>query len=115
MSGHKQTTLSRCLDDSFEHRLRDVVVDLDEVHSLIGKKIDRALGAFRAVDHEALVRPNRWIAIQERAGKEEPRAHRFSRLDPVAKKPQQGDIATGRSNRGYALRQIEVDWRLGEV
>ena len=57
MLSNNQTPLSRGLDDFREYRFRDIVIDLYKVHSLIGKKIDGAARAFRAVNHETLIRP----------------------------------------------------------
>src|SRR5215469_11074432 len=63
MSSYNQPALSRSLNDFLEHRFRDVVVDLDEVHSLIGQKIDSAHAALWRVHQDAAVGPNWGITV----------------------------------------------------
>ena len=69
------------LNDSLEHGFSDIVIDLDEVHSLISEKIDRTLGALLAVHDDALLGPNGRVAVRDEARNEESWPNSVPRFD----------------------------------
>src|SRR5213594_1243934 len=92
----------RRFQDGFEHRLCEVVVDLDAIDTLIDQKIHSADGALRRIN-DPVRRKHGRVAVEDGAGDEHPRTYAFAGVDRLSQEPLDVVYAARISNRRHAV------------
>ena len=88
MTSDRYATPVRGTNNRFEDRLRDAVVDLDEVYSLIDQKIYGAFRSLRCIGNDADLRPERRITVKNVPGKKESWTGSLARVNLLTRESQ---------------------------